>query len=492
MSVEILVNNTPAETRVATIENGVLVDVAIERSRARGFVGNIYQGRVARVMPGMQAAFVDIGLDKAGFIHVDDVAYADGSGASGGERASLDVRRYLREGQQLVVQVVKDPIGSKGARLTTHLSLSSRYLVYMPKVNHVGVSQRIEDTIERERLRALVLRAAADSGEGERGGYIVRTAAEGVSDDDLIADVDFVRRMWHVVADKLQTTAAPRCVYHDLPLFLRTLRDMGREGVERIRVDSLGAYQIMSRFAELFSPAMLNIIEHYQGESPLFDLHGVEDELTKSLERRVELKSGGYLIIDQTEAMTTVDVNTGAFIGHRDLEETIFKTNIEAAGAIARQLRLRNLGGIIILDFIDMKDQEHRRQVLRALDKALKNDRAKMTITGVSELGLVQMTRKRTSENLQQMLCEPCPACDGRGFQKSAETVAYEILREVMRRGRVFANEKILVLAAPAVIDRLLDEDAAHRADVEALINRPLALRVETQYARDQYDVILA
>ncbi len=491
MSVEILVNNTPAETRVATIENGVLVDVAIERSRARGFVGNIYQGRVARVMPGMQAAFVDIGLDKAGFIHVDDVAYAEGSSTNGGERASLDVRRYLREGQELVVQVVKDPIGSKGARLTTHLSLSSRYLVYMPKVNHVGVSQRIEDTSERERLRDLVLRTAA-SADGESGGYIVRTAAEGAPDDDLIADVDFVHRMWRVVADKLQTAAAPRCVYHDLPLFLRTLRDMGHAGVERIRVDSLGAYQIMYRFAELFSPAVLKTIEHYQGESPLFDLHGVEDEIGKSLERRVELKSGGYLIIDQTEAMTTVDVNTGAFIGHRDLEETIYKTNIEAAGAIARQLRLRNLGGIIILDFIDMKDQEHRRQVLRALEKALKNDRAKMTITGVSELGLVQMTRKRTSENLQQMLCEPCPACDGRGFQKSAETVAYEILREVMRRARLFANEKILVLAAPAVIDRLLDEDAAHRADVEALINRPLALRVETQYARDQYDVILA
>ncbi|MGK2915743.1 MAG: ribonuclease G [Porticoccaceae bacterium] len=493
MSVEILVNHSPIETRVATIDNGALVELAIERSQRRSFVGNIYRGKVVRVMPGMQAAFVDIGLDKAGFIHVDDLQYGEHPRENGSERIA-DVRQLVQEGQLLTVQVVKEPIGTKGARLTTHLSVSSRYLVYMPNVDHVGVSQRIEDAAERDRLREELLQSLASIEEGgdraaSGGGYILRTVADGASRTELEADARFVHRLWHVVRDKLAAANAPRCVYQDLSLPLRTLRDMGPEAVDAIRVDCKMTYQLMRRFAEIFNPDKLKVIEHYQSETPLFHLSGTDDEIAKALLRRVELKSGGYLVIDQTEAMTTVDVNTGGFIGHRDLEETIFKTNLEAAGTIARQLRLRNLGGIIIIDFIDMKDAEHRRQVLRILEKHVKNDHTRTSISGFSDLGLVEMTRKRTSENLQQMLCQPCPTCDGRGHLKSAQTVSAEILREVMRKGSVLC-EKVLVLAAPAVIERMRDEDATHVADVEAAIERTLVFRVENFYSREQYDII--
>lgn len=498
MSVEILVNHTPAETRVATLENGVLVELTIERCQRRGFVGNIYRGKVVRVMPGMQAAFVDIGLDKAGFIHVDDLQYGEKTRPPGSEKVS-DIRQLVQEGQAITVQVVKEPIGTKGARLTTHLSVSSRYLVHMPYVSHVGVSQRIEDAAERERLRNELLQALSGIEAGEEGasggGYILRTVADRVSRQDLEADARFVHRLWHVVKDKLIAASAPRCVYQELSLPLRTLRDMNRDHpVAAIRVDCKATTQLMRRFAEIFNPDTLQAIQHHEGDTPLFNQYGAEDEIEKALLRRVELKSGGYLVIDQTEAMTTVDVNTGGFIGHRDLEETIFKTNLEAAVAIARQLRLRNLGGIIILDFIDMKDAEHRRQVLRILEKAVKNDRARISISGFSDLSLVEMTRKRTSENLQQMLCQPCHQCDGRGHLKSTQTMAYEILREVLRKARLAdarpAGDRLLILAAPAVIDRLRDEEAEHVAQVEAAIARVLEFRVENLYAREHYDII--
>ncbi|GIX31101.1 MAG: axial filament protein [Porticoccaceae bacterium] len=482
---EILINFTAAETRVAVVENGLVQEVLVERANRRGLVGNIYKGRVARVLPGMQAAFVDIGLSRSGFLHVSDLV--------GGERREgrlPDIRELLHEGQKIVVQVMKDPIGSKGARLTAQLAISSRFLVLMPQANHIGVSQRIEDEAERARLKEALLEALGEEGQRAGRGYILRTATEGAAVDDLRGDLAFLDGLWRMVEARRAAMTDVGCIYEDLPLALRVLRDMVRPGVERIRVDSRELYERMVEFAQAVNPALAALLEHYPGERPIFYLYNIEEEIDRALARTVPLKSGGYLVIDQTEAMTTVDVNTGAYVGHRNLEETIFKTNLEAATAIARQLRLRNLGGIIIIDFIDMADPEHRRQVLRALEKALERDRAKTAITGVSALGLVEMTRKRTSESLGQMLCEPCPTCGGRGLLKSAETVCHEILREIQREARAFECEKILVLAAPQVVDRLLDEASSLLADLEETLGRPIELRAETLYPQEQYDII--
>lgn len=493
MSDEILVNVGPTETRAALIENGVVQEVYVERSQNKGYVGNIYKGKVLRVLPGMQAAFVDIGHERAGFIHVADLAPLDDSGIEQRLNEQADIRTYLREGQELIVQVIKDPISSKGARLTTHLSVSARYLVYMPHTRHVGISTRIEDDAERERLKKSV-EALADEFRSDYkvGGFIVRTAAEGAAADEFRADIPFVFRIWGDVEDAIAKSKAPAMVHEDLPLYMRTIRDLMRPNIEKVRIDSREAFQRMQRFAKHYAPEIGDRLEHYPGERPIFDLYGVEDELQKALEVRVNLKSGGYLLIEQTEAMTTVDVNTGAFVGHRNLEETIFKTNLEAAATIARQLRLRNLGGIVILDFIDMVDVEHQRQVLRALEKYLERDRVKTSITGVSELGLVEMTRKRTRESLSQMLCEPCPVCKGRGKLKSPETVCYEIFREILREARAFDNKAFAVLASQAVIDRLLDEESANVADLEAFIEGSIRFQVEAIYHQEQYDIILA
>ena len=492
MSEEILINITPMETRVALVENGMLQEIYIERLRAKGIVGNIYKGKVVRVLPGMQAAFVDIGLERASFLHVSDIALQDEDGMeqrSGGDPP--DIRTVLREGQSLVVQVNKDPLGSKGARLTTHLSVSSRFLVYMPHTRHIGISQRIEDEAERARLKALVEQCVIEEGMEKEGGFIIRTAAEGHGRDEVLADIRFLKRLWRTLQERMQTPGAPTSVYEDLPLYLRTMRDLVRPGLEKIRIDSRDCFQRVAEFAGEYIPEVAERIELYQGERPLFDLYGIEDEIQKALGRKVELKSGGYLIIDQTEAMTTVDVNTGAFVGHRNLEETIFKTNLEAATALARQLRVRNLGGIIIIDFIDMRDAEHRRQVLRTLEKAMEWDYAKTSITGVSELGLVEMTRKRTRESLGHVLCEPCPVCQGRGSLKSAETVCYEIFREILREARAYDNDKLLVLASQEVVDRLLDEESASVADLEEFIGKTIQFQVETIYSQEQFDVIL-
>lgn len=490
MTEEILVNFGPTETRAALVENGVLQEVFIERARNKGYVGNIYKGKVVRVLPGMQAAFVDIGQERAGFIHVADFAVADEARES--RAAPPDIRQLVTEGQELLVQVIKDPIGTKGARLTTQLSVSARYLVYMPFTRHIGISNRIEDEEERERLRQLVLKLGEEYAEQYKvGGFIVRTVAEGVTEEELHADIPFVFRLWHDLEGQIKTAKAPSIIHEDLPLFMRTIRDLMRPNIEKVRIDSRESYARMAKFARHYTPEIGDRIEHYPGERPLFDLYGVEDEIQKALDIKVVLKSGGYLIIEQTEAMTTIDVNTGAFVGHRNLEETIFKTNLEAAATIARQLRLRNLGGMIIIDFIDMKDAEHKRQVLRTLEKCLDKDRAKTAITGVSELGLVEMTRKRTRESLGQILCETCPACRGRGVLKSPETVCYEIFREILRDARAYENEKFLVLASQVVIDRLLDEESANVADLEAFISRPIEFQVETIYTQEQYDIIL-
>lgn len=508
MSEEILINVTPVETRVALVENGMLQEVYIERSSNRGIVGNIYKGRVVRVLPGMEAAFVDIGLERAAFIHVSDIVSNPSLATQASEQA--DIALLLREGQTLVVQVIKDPIGTKGARLTTQLSIASRYLVYMPGLSHIGISQRIEDELERERLKQLIIgcqvqlfetlsaQAASNTNnrsvselEGATAGFIARTAAEGAGEDEFQADVRFLARLWKKLEQRIKDNVAPSVIYQDLPLFTRAIRDLVKPQTEKIRIDSNESYTIVKEFAESFLIDVSDRLEYYPGERPIFDLYNVDDEIQKALGRKVQLKSGGYLIIDQTEAMTTIDVNTGGFVGHRNLEETIFKTNLEAARTIGRQLRLRNLGGIIILDFIDMVDEEHKRQVLRMLEKILERDHARTTVSCVSELGLVEMTRKRTTESLGQTLCEPCNVCDGTGLLKTPETVCYEIMREILRVNRAYDANVYLVMASQSVIDRLLDEESDNVADLETFIGKQIKFQVEVMYNQGQFDVVL-
>ncbi|WP_439859639.1 ribonuclease G [Pseudomonas sp. MBLB4136] len=484
MSEEILINITPMESRVAVVENGVLQEVHVERTQRRGIVGNIYKGKVVRVLPGMQAAFVDIGLERAAFIHASEISTREG-------QAVETISALVHEGQSLVVQVTKDPIGSKGARLTTQLSIPSRYLVYMPRTSHVGISLKIEDEGERERLKQVVADCVSAEGIEETGGFILRTAADGAGADEILIDIRYLRRLWDQIAAQMQSAPAPSVIYEDLSLALRTLRDLVSLRTEKIRIDSRETFQKIAQFVGELMPEIADRLEHYPGERPIFDLYGVEDEVQRALERKVPLKSGGYLIIDPAEAMTTIDVNTGAFVGHRTLEETIFKTNLEAATAIARQLRLRNLGGIIIIDFIDMEDEEHQRQVLRTLEKQLERDHAKTNIIGITELGLVQMTRKRTRESLEQVLCEPCESCQGRGKLKTAETICYEIFREILREARAYQPEGYRVLANQKVVDRLLDEESGNVADLESFIGRTIKFQVETMYSQEQYDVVL-
>ncbi|KFI21668.1 ribonuclease G [Nitrosococcus oceani] len=489
MSEEILINVTPSETRVAVVENGVVQELYIERSSRRGWVGNIYKGQVNRILPGMQAAFVNIGLERAAFLHASDIRLPPGQmGDLESEAGVPSITSLLSEGQEVLVQVIKDPIGTKGARLTTQISIASRYLVYMPEMSGTGVSLKIEDAEERQRLKNLLASVLL---EDDCGGYIIRTVAEGAVEEDLCTDMEFLHKLWRTIKERSQTVKAGSVVHKDLSLVMRTMRDFVHERVERVRVDSRETYHKLVDFAERFIPDLLTTLECYQGERPIFDLYGIEDEIQKSLGRKVQLKSGGYLIIDQTEAMATIDVNTGAFVGHRNLEETIFKTNLEAAQAICRQLRLRNLGGIIIIDFIDMEEEEHKRQVLRALEKGLEKDHAKTHISEVSSLGLVEMTRKRTRESLEQILCEPCPACSGRATVKTVETVCYEILREILREARQFEASQYLVIAAQEVVDRLMDEESASVAELESFIGKPLKFQTELLYMREQFDVVM-
>lgn len=488
MSEELLINVTPQETRVAYVENGVLHEVHIERARRRGLVGNVYKGRVSRVLPGMQAAFIEIGLERTAFLHASDIVQTTAEKQGNGIRSTEAIMELLREGQDVIVQVVKDPMGTKGARLTTQISIPSRYLVYMPGADHIGVSQKIEDETERQRLKDIINKYAA---EFDPGGYIIRTVGEGVGDDAIYSDMRFLQRFWNAIKEHSDTDASGSLIHEDLPLAMRTMRDLSGTAIEKVRIDSNETFNKVHKFASKFIPELANCIEYYPGERPIFDIYGIEDEIRKALERKVALKSGGYLIIDQTEAMTTIDVNTGAFVGHRNLEETIFKTNLEATQAIVRQLRLRNLGGIIIIDFIDMLDPEHRRQVLRALEKNLERDHAKTHISEVSSLGLVEMTRKRTRESLEHVLCETCPTCNGRGSLMTAETVCYEIFREIMRESRQFEAQQFLVLAAQSVVDMLLDEESTSVAELEEFIGIPIRFQVESEYTHEQFDLVL-
>ena len=483
MSEEILINVTPPETRVAVIENGVVQELIIERSRQRGLVGNIYKGEVCRVLPGMQAAFVDIGLARAAFLHISDLCSRDLE-----KKGSENIEHYLHEGQHIVVQVSKDPLGSKGARLTTEISIPSRYQVYMPYAKVNGISQRIEQEKERQRLRACL---DAFQQEHQCGAFIARTAAECAEESVLSSDMAFLLKLWDAINEKINSAKVKQLIHSDLPLSIRTLRDLYREGIEKVRVDSRETYMRLVAFAEKFVPEIVPVIEHYSGERPVFDIYNVEDEIHKALDRRVNLKSGGHLVFDQTESMTTVDVNTGGYVGGRNLEETIFKTNLEATHVIARQLRLRNLGGIIIIDFIDMQSEEHKQQVLSTLERNLEKDHAKTKITEVSALGLVEMTRKRTRESLEHILCETCCACGGRGVLKTPETMCLEIFREIIREVRQFNVQNLLVLASNEVVETLLDEEADMLSELEMFLGVQIKFRAESEYNQEQYDVVL-
>ena len=484
MAEEVLVNITPQETRVAVMDAGQVQELHIERSSSRGLVGNIYMGRVARVLPGMQSAFVDVGLERAAFLHVADIH--EHRKANG--EAAKPIEKILAEGQPVLVQVTKDTLGTKGARLSTQVSIAGRMLVYLPQDPHIGISQRIGDESGRAQLREkLQSLLPAD----EKGGFIVRTLAEGASDEDLRADLEYLRHLWRDIRERSLGASPLQLLYQDLSLAQRVLRDMVSESTAAVRIDSRENFQKLSEFAQAYTPKVAGKLEHYTGERPLFDLHNVEPEIEKALSRRVDLKSGGTLVIDQTEAMTTVDVNTGGFVGHRNFDDTIFKTNLEAAQAIARQLRLRNLGGIIIVDFIDMDTAEHRDAVLQEFRRALSRDRTRMTVNGFTQLGLVEMTRKRTRESLAHVLCEPCAACEGRGEVRTAQTVCYEILREILREHRAFNAREYRVIASQAVIDMLQEEESGSVAMLSGFIGKPVSLQVESSYAQEQFDIVL-
>ena len=481
MPTEIFINVTPQESRVAILDNGVLQELSIERNRSRGIVGNIYQGIVKRVLPGMEAAFIDIGLDKAAFIHVSDL-----KNASNNEGELQKINSLLHEGQRICVQVNKDPMGTKGARLTTQISVPARFLVLIPASDAIGVSTRIESVDEKKRLKNILQELQGDSPIG----LIARTAAEGCTVEDLKMDMDYLLRQWQTISERKEKKDSGYCVYCDLPLPKRMLRDMVGADIDKISIDSRESYAAIKDFASGMIPEMDNKIFLYTGERPLFDLYNIEGEIKKALKRKVALKSGGHLIFDQTESMTTIDVNTGGFVGHVNLEETIYKTNLEAAQALARQLRLRNLGGIIIIDFIDMSVPAHKEKVLLALLKALDMDQAKTQVCEVSSLGLIEMTRKRTRESLEHLLCQPCQSCDGQGYIKTAETVCYELFREILREARQYDAGELLVLASADVVDLLLDEESASLADLQSFIGIPIKYQVESSYSQENFDVV--
>ncbi len=486
MSEELLINVCLREVRAALVENGVLQELFIERAGGRGLVGNIYKGRVMRVLPGLQACFVNVGLERSAFLHASDIVRALEQ-ESIGHDSRPDIGALVSEGDELLVQVLKDPLGGKGARLSTFITLPSRLLVFAPSGSGVSVSARIDDDAERERLRTLVESLMEDD---EQGGVIVRTAAHGAVLENLKTDKRLLSRLWATVQDSAGNARAEELVYRDLPLATRVLRDRRDASLERVRVDSASTYDRMKRFADRFIPDLSDMIELHDDNRPLFELCGIEDEIARALDKRVPLRSGGYLVIDQTEALMTIDVNSGGYVGRRDQEDTSLHTNLEAAAAIARQLRLRNLGGIIIVDFIDMADEEHRRQLVDALSGHLSADRGKTQVMNVSPLGLVEMSRKRTRDSLERTLCRPCPTCGGRGFTKTPQTVCSEIFREILGQQAQEDFVEVLVLAAPDVIGRLLDEDAASLARLEQLTGASIRLQSERLHGPEQFDVV--
>ncbi|MBF7695903.1 ribonuclease G [Acinetobacter rathckeae] len=484
MSDELFINVTPMECRVALTEDCVVNEIFVERTLRRGLVGNIYKGKVVRVLPGMQAAFVDIGLSRTAFLHINDMVWPKGM-------ANPNVFELLQQGQILTVQVMKDMLGTKGARLTTDLSIPSRYLVFMPFGSHVGVSQKIESESERIRLRLII-----DNIKTKYplpGSVIIRTAADGASEAAIERDMAYLSRLWEYIQRKKRAITVPSLVFEELPLPQRIVRDLASEHTEKIYVDTEEVYHTLTAFMAEFMPQLPTQLIFYREQKPLFETYHIEEDIQKALQTRVALKSGGYLMIDQTEAMTTIDVNTGSYVGGRSLEDTVYRTNMEATEVIGRQLRLRNLGGILIIDFIDMQEEIHRAEVLKYFEVVLAKDHAKTKITQVSELGLVEMTRKRTRESLEHLLCDACPTCQGRGFVKTAETVCYEIFREMMKLTRQYPHQKgFILVASTVVIDRMLTEEASALTDLMFLLNRSIQLQVETLYTQEQYDVILS
>ena len=490
-SQDILINWAPQETRVAIIENGAVQELHIERTLERGLVGNVYLGKVVRVLPGMQSAFIDIGLERAAFLHVADLhPHPAGGGGNRGEPLP-PIERQVFEGQTLTVQVIKDAIGTKGARLSTQVSIAGRMLVYLPQDNHIGISQKIGSSELREQLRNRMQALVGKPEDGGGGGFILRTNAEEATDAELADDIAYLRKAWATIRERSHSQPAGTLLHQDLSLAERVLRDLTTEATQAIRIDSKMQHDALHAFGLVYMPGAVGKLEHYKGERPIFDLFGIEEEIERALSRRVDLKSGGYVIFDQTEALTTVDVNTGGFVGARNFDDTIFKTNLEAAGAIARQLRLRNLGGIVIVDFIDMAREEHQQAVLSEFRKQLARDRTRTTVSGFSQLGLVEMTRKRTRESLAHMLCEPCPTCQGRGQVKTARSVCYDILREILREARQFDPKEFRVVASAAVVEMLLDEESVHLAGLSEFVGKPISLSAEPTMNPEQYDIVL-
>jgi len=488
---DILINWSPQETRVALVEQGAVQEVLLERTLERGLVGNIYLGRVQRVLPGMQSAFIDIGLERTAFLHVADllpqINARHASGRAGEPDAVVPpIERQLYEGQAILVQVLKDPIGSKGARLTAQVSIAGRLLVFLPQDGHIGVSQKIPHA-QRDALRQRLLGLVGEGG----GGFILRTNAEDASDEELADDIAYLRKTWARIRERAVQAPPPTLLQEDLTLLQRVLRDLVGPQTRTIQVDSREQFAVLHAFAQEFTPQVTERLALYRGERPLFDPFHVDEEIARALGRQVDLKSGGYLVIDQTEALTTIDVNTGGFVGARNFDDTVFRTNLEAAQAIARQLRLRNLGGIVIIDFIDMVRDDHREAVLAELRKQVARDRVKTMIGGFSQLGLVEMTRKRTRESLAQMLTETCPACDGRGRVRTTRTLCYDILREILREARAFNPREFRIIASPQVVERFLDEESQHLAGLSDFIGKPISLQSESSMTQEQYDIVL-
>ena len=479
----VLVNITPQETRVAILEENNICELHIERNLGHSLVGNIYLGQVRRVLPGMQSAFIDIGLERAAFLHIMDIIEQRQNPES-----NPRIEHVLFEGQTVLVQVIKDPINSKGARLSTQISLAGRFLVHLPQDEHIGISQRIDKEDDRNNLRQRLNNLLP---ENACHGYIIRTSAETASDAELQADIDYLTKVWHNIQERAKTRSPNTLLYEDLPLALRVLRDMFNENTREILVDSRRNFEKMHEFAQLYVQDSVTKLQRFKGERPLFETFGIEGEIGRALQPRVNLNFGSYLIIETTEAMTTIDVNTGGFVGAKNFDETIFKTNLEACHAIARELRLRNLGGIIIIDFIDMMLEEHREAVLQELAKALSFDRTRVTLNGFTSLGLVELTRKRSRESLKQVLCEPCPVCQGRGSLKTAQTLCYEIQREIVRESRRFEVREFRIIASPQVIDLFLDEESQSLAMLIDFIGKPISLAVENHYTQEQYDIVL-
>src|SRR6516164_9344454 len=506
MSQSLLVINADGpETRVALVEDGYLGELYIERKRERGIAGNIYKGRVERVLPGMQAAFVNIGLEKSAYLHVSDVRgtpddlkrlfsaesnrasddedeeAADAARAGGGGARIEDL---LKEGQEIVVQVTKEPISTKGARTTRYISLPGRHLVFMPTVDHVGISRRIGSDRERRRLREIV-----DSMRPQGSGFIVRTVAEGVSERELKSDMEFLIKLWNEVVRRAEGGRCPALIYNDLDLLLRTVRDLFTADVEKLIIDSRPEYDRVKKFIAAFMPDFPGQIELYDGNDPIFDGFGIEIEIDRALERKVWLKSGGYLIVDEMEALTAIDVNTGRFVGKSSLEDTITKTNLEAAREVAEQLRIRSIGGMIVVDFIDMDRPHNREKVTRSFNDYLKRDRSKAAVTRISELGLIEMTRKRTRESLLHNLTEPCSACEGKGYTKSRRTVCYELFRELRRQGDLVEGDTILIEVHPDVAQVLATTDRPFLEDVEKRLQKRLIVKARGSFHIEDFEI---